>query len=187
MIRTYFCLMAIILLVALEAKVSLSGELLTTSSARKSLQPPVKRTDIRSTHRIKRKHSDDKTRKRNHYHHLSQSCIVASAATTLPAPAKLGGVLSRFDEKSNKQVLTFYGLMLAGAIARSVSATAVHPLNVIKIMLQTQGGKMPELKWSVLSRGAGSQFIMSVPHGAVNFVVTEVSARQSSICLLGLK
>jgi len=33
---------------------------------------------------------------------------------------------------------------------------------------------MPEFKWSVLSRGAGSQFIMSVPHGAISFVVTEV-------------
>jgi hypothetical protein len=51
----------------------------------------------------------------------------------------------------------------------------VHPLNVIKIMLQTKDGKMPEFKWSVLSRGAGSQFIMSIPHGALNFAVTEVS------------
>lgn len=41
-------------------------------------------------------------------------------------------------------------------------------------MLQTRHGKMPEFKWSVLSRGAGSQFIMSVPHGAISFVVTEV-------------
>ena len=32
--------------------------------------------------------------------------------------------------------------------------------------------QVPALKWSVLSRGAGSQFIMSIPHGAINFAVT---------------
>jgi len=78
------------------------------------------------------------------------------------------------DAKGNKR-LTYYGLMLAGAVARSVSAAAVHPLNVIKTMLQVHSGKMPEFKWSVLSRGAGSQLIMSVPHGAFSFAVTEVS------------
>ena len=30
------------------------------------------------------------------------------------------------------------------------------------------------MKWHILTRGAGSQFVMSVPHGALNFVVTEV-------------
>ena len=35
-------------------------------------------------------------------------------------------------------------------------------------------GKFPEMKWHILTRGAGSQFVMSVPHGALNFVVTEV-------------
>ena len=35
-------------------------------------------------------------------------------------------------------------------------------------------GKLPHFKWEILTRGAGSQFIMSVPHGALNFVVTEV-------------
>lgn len=76
--------------------------------------------------------------------------------------------------KKGEKELTYYGLMIAGAVARSVSATAVHPLNVIKTILQTKGGVMPELKWSVLSRGAGSQLIMSIPHGAVSFGVTEV-------------
>jgi alcohol dehydrogenase class IV len=87
----------------------------------------------------------------------------------------LSNALTTIDKKDNQRVLTFYGLMLAGAVARSVSATAVHPLNVMKTMLQTKHGKMPELKWSVLSRGAGSQFLLSVPHGALNFVVTEVN------------
>jgi hypothetical protein len=75
---------------------------------------------------------------------------------------------------TNSTVLSFYGLMVAGAVARSVSATAVHPLNVIKTMLQTRHGQWPAMRWSVLSRGAGSQLLMSIPHGAFSFVVTEV-------------
>ena len=39
-------------------------------------------------------------------------------------------------------MLTYYGLMLSGAVARSAAATAVHPLNVIKTMLQTKEGKL---------------------------------------------
>ena len=89
--------------------------------------------------------------------------------------AGTGSIFSKIDKNGNK-VLTYYGLMFAGAMARTCAATAVHPLNVCKTMLQTKGGVMPDLKWSVLSRGAGSQFIMSIPHGAINFVVTEVRA-----------
>ena len=63
-------------------------------------------------------------------------------------------IFSKFDHKNNR-VLTYYGMMLAGAIARSASATAVHPLNVIKTMLQTKDGKMPDFTWKSLSRGAG--------------------------------
>ena len=83
-------------------------------------------------------------------------------------------IFIKIDE-NNKRVLTFYGLMLAGAVARSAASTAVHPLNVVKTMLQTKEGRMPELSWNSLMRGAGSQFIMSIPHGAINFVVTEVT------------
>ena len=83
------------------------------------------------------------------------------------------GIFSKKNEAGD-YVLTYYGLMLAGAIARSVAATAVHPLNVIKTMLQRRNGQLPPLQWRTLSRGAGSQFIMSIPHGAFNFAVTEV-------------
>ena len=78
-------------------------------------------------------------------------------------------------DKAGKLALNYYGLMVAGAVARATSATAVHPLNVIKTMLQMKNGKMPPLTWNVLSRGAGSQFIMSVPHGAINFAITETT------------
>ena len=70
--------------------------------------------------------------------------------------------------------LNYYGLMLAGAIARATASTAVHPLNVMKTMLQL-GKNMPERRWSTLMRGAGSQFILSMPHGALNFAVTETT------------
>lgn len=82
-------------------------------------------------------------------------------------------IFNKVDHKG-KKVLTYYGLMFAGAMARTAAATAVHPLNVCKTMLQTKGGVLPALTWSALSRGAGSQFIMSIPHGAINFAVTEV-------------
>ena len=78
-------------------------------------------------------------------------------------------------DKTGKLVLNYYGLMVAGAVARATSATAVHPLNVIKTMLQMKNGKVPPLTWNVLSRGAGSQFIMSIPHGAINFAITETA------------
>ena len=52
--------------------------------------------------------------------------VVHSNATIA---AGTGNIFTKFDE-NNKKVLTYYGLMLAGAIARSASATAVHPLNV---------------------------------------------------------
>ena len=42
-------------------------------------------------------------------------------------------------------------------------------------MLQMKNGKVPPLTWNVLSRGAGSQFIMSIPHGAINFAITETA------------
>ena len=78
-------------------------------------------------------------------------------------------------DKTGKLVLNYYGLMVAGAVARATSATAVHPLNVIKTMLQMKDGKVPPFTWNVLSRGAGSQFIMSIPHGAINFAITETA------------
>jgi solute carrier family 25 S-adenosylmethionine transporter 26 len=87
---------------------------------------------------------------------------------------KKSNIFCRKD-KTGKLVLNYYGLMVAGAVARATSATAVHPLNVIKTMLQMKNGKVPPLTWNVLSRGAGSQFIMSIPHGAINFAITETA------------
>ncbi|CAM9638312.1 unnamed protein product, partial [Ascophyllum nodosum] len=71
--------------------------------------------------------------------------------------------------------LTFWGCMVAGAVSRSVAQTALHPANVIKTMLQAKGSvrAMLPLTWSTLSRGAGAQFLLSLPNGALHFAVLE--------------
>mmetsp|Transcript_7277 Transcript_7277/g.12089 ORF Transcript_7277/g.12089 Transcript_7277/m.12089 type:complete len:442 (+) Transcript_7277:132-1457(+) len=105
---------------------------------------------------------------------------VATDAAHIVASAGSSSSTSMFHtlDANGTRVLTYYGLMTAGAVARSAAATAVHPLNVIKTLLQTKGGKMPAFRWRVLSRGAGSQLIMSVPHGAISFAVTETTKMQ---------
>lgn len=52
----------------------------------------------------------------------------------------------------------------------------MHPANVVKTLLQTQGTKeLSNLTPRILMRGAGAQFVLSVPHGALAFAVLEVS------------
>ena len=56
--------------------------------------------------------------------------------------------------------------------------TTVTTITIITLTISiinthtTTTGTIPELTWNSLSRGAGSQFIMSIPHGALNFAVT---------------
>ena len=93
--------------------------------------------------------------------------------STTSKRSRLLNAFSKYNQREER-VLTYYGMMLAGAVARSASATAVHPLNVWKTMLQTKGGTPPlPITWEAYSRGAGSQFLMSIPHGALNYAVTE--------------
>ena len=104
-------------------------------------------------------------------------CVAAAASRN----AVQEGVFRKVGADGEKE-LTNYGMMLAGAIARSASATAVHPLNLMKVLLQTSGGK-EELRDMMLNnprdmmRGAGSQFICSVPHGAFSFAVIETTKK----------
>lgn len=61
----------------------------------------------------------------------------------------------------------------------------MHPANVVKTLLQTQGTKeLSNLTPRILMRGAGAQFVLSVPHGALAFAVLEVSPQHDSIVLL---
>eukprot|EP01084_Bolivina_argentea_P172104 298129_1 len=75
--------------------------------------------------------------------------------------------------------LTFYGSMLAGAVSRSVAQTAMHLANVIKTLLQMKGSfeAIQPLTQHVLARGAGAQFLLSLPSGAIHFIVLERAKR----------
>ncbi|CAM9349902.1 unnamed protein product [Chrysoparadoxa australica] len=71
--------------------------------------------------------------------------------------------------------LTFWGSMIAGAVSRSVAQTAMHPANVVKTLLQTKGSfeAIKPLTWAILTRGAGAQFLLSLPNGAFHYAVLE--------------
>lgn len=91
--------------------------------------------------------------------------------------------------------LKFWENMICGAISRSIAQTFMHPANTMKTVLQSRsGGDTTKLvqfglkpgdeltiralarpkNFKLLTRGAGAQFIMSVPHGAVNFAILEL-------------
>jgi len=67
-------------------------------------------------------------------------------------------------------------LLLLLLLLHSCAQTAMHPANVLKTIIQTEGKVASRhLKWSVITRGAGAQFLLSVPHGAMAFALVEVS------------
>lgn len=77
--------------------------------------------------------------------------------------------------------LLFWESMVCGAVSRSIAQTVMHPANTMKTILQsTRGADRPTLgqlmkpsQFRMLTRGAGANFVLSVPHGAVNFAVLE--------------
>ena len=85
--------------------------------------------------------------------------------------------------------LQFWEAMICGAVSRSAAQTIMHPANTMKTILQSSR-KVPGQKplnvlsftqWKyarTLTRGAGAQLILSIPHGAVNFAVLELVRRQ---------
>lgn len=88
--------------------------------------------------------------------------------------------------------LVFWENMICGAISRSVAQTTMHPANTMKTILQntrrgvpnspTIGELMLPRNFRRLTVGAGANFLLSVPHGALNFAVLElVRKRLSSI------
>ena len=85
--------------------------------------------------------------------------------------------------------LHFWENMVCGAASRSIAQTVMHPANTMKTILQSQRGVPASERMTIaalakpanvklLTRGAGAQFILSVPHGAVNFAVLEFVRRQ---------
>ena len=98
-----------------------------------------------------------------------------------------GGASARAPVTERK--LAFWEAMVCGAISRSTAQTIMHPANVMKTMLQSKRtipGQVPLTvasftQWKYaqkLSRGAGAQLLLSLPHGAVNFAVLEFVRRQ---------
>lgn len=80
------------------------------------------------------------------------------------------------------EVLNFYENMVCGAVSRSIAQTFTHPANTMKTMLQSNRMKDSSItlrslarpkNLKMLSRGAGAQVLLSIPHGAVNFAVLE--------------
>lgn len=85
--------------------------------------------------------------------------------------------------------LKFWEAMICGAVSRSTAQTIMHPANTMKTILQSSRavpGKAPLTvksftQWEhaqKLTRGAGAQLLLSLPHGAVNFAVLELVRRQ---------
>ena len=70
-----------------------------------------------------------------------KSTEVKTINNTTNAKSNASDIFTRLDA-NNRRVLTYYGLMLAGAVARSAASTAVHPLNVMKTTLQTKHGRL---------------------------------------------
>lgn len=91
-----------------------------------------------------------------------------------PSDTRGGGVLLH-------RPLVFWENMICGAVSRSIAQTVMHPANTMKTILQsTRGANRPTLsqlmrpdQFRMLTRGAGANFLLSVPHGAVNFAVLE--------------
>lgn len=74
--------------------------------------------------------------------------------------------------------LFFWESMICGAISRSVAQTIMHPANTMKTILQSQRGTnvadlLRPVAFRRLTYGAGANFLLSVPTGAVNFAVLE--------------
>lgn len=90
-----------------------------------------------------------------------------------------------FKKAAPGRPLVFWENMICGAVSRSVAQTIMHPANTLKTLLQQSNAppmssylKQPVQQLPVLFRGAGANFILSVPHGAINFAVLELVRKQ---------
>ena len=105
------------------------------------------------------------------------------------ADVRGGGSSSVAIAATTGRRLQFWEAMICGAVSRSAAQTIMHPANTMKTILQSSR-KVPGQKplnvlsftqWKyarTLTRGAGAQLILSIPHGAVNFAVLELVRRQ---------
>jgi len=104
------------------------------------------------------------------------------------ADSARGGGAAAAAALAAPRALVFWENMVAGAASRSVAQTVMHPANTMKTILQssrkpeTIAQLMSPQNFIRLTRGAGANFILSLPTGAVNFAVLEfIRSRLSMI------
>jgi len=151
-----------------------------------------------STPRLRRSHSyDSSTNPADASFELKPTTVATQKHTISKLNGGGGGVQGRN--------LVFWENMVCGAISRSVAQVVVHPMNTMKTILQANrrsnspaaaaNGVLTSVvgetvtfrtlahpsNWKLLTRGAGAQFLLSVPHGALNFAVLEFVRRRMNI------
>jgi hypothetical protein len=102
-----------------------------------------------------------------------------SPSHTFPPSDHRGGAAAAVASRP----LLFWETMICGATSRSIAQTIMHPANTMKTILQNarRGPAAPTIvqlarpeNFRRLTRGAGANFLLSLPHGAVNFAVLEL-------------
>jgi hypothetical protein len=121
---------------------------------------------------------------------ITSTTAASSATTNSTTKTRGGGKAKAIPEPV---YLNFWENMVCGAVSRAIAQTATHPANTMKTLLQSNRdsatrmtlkeiAKVQNLK--MLTRGAGAQTILSIPHGAVNFAVLEfVRFRMNSLAM----
>lgn len=75
--------------------------------------------------------------------------------------------------------LSFGEKMLAGAIARGVAQTFLHPVDVLRTRMQAKGVQ-GKFNFGVLIKGVIPQITLSIPAGAIQFVAFEAAKEKLS-------
>jgi len=111
---------------------------------------------------------------------VGRHCVERTTMVSASSKDQRGGAAAVMEAV---RPLAFWESMICGAISRSVAQTTMHPANTMKTLLQNSAGisgldllapkNLPRL-WV----GAGANFLLSVPHGAVNFAVLELVRKQ---------
>ncbi|KAJ8599073.1 hypothetical protein CTAYLR_007603 [Chrysophaeum taylorii] len=119
--------------------------------------------------------------------------VAVGVAAMAPQPLTPRVVSAANKNNESAEALTLEQHAVAGAVARCVAQSAVHPLNVAKTTLQThEGGEALRRSFKVqgtvptLSRGVGAQALLSIPNGAINFMAMESARRATDATLDGL-
>jgi Mitochondrial carrier protein len=119
----------------------------------------------------------------------SANYIPVKTLQQLESSETRGGAAGK-GSSMNTRHLVFWENMICGAISRSIAQTVMHPANTMKTILQNSRSGVPNTptirelllpqNFHRLTVGAGANFILSVPHGAVNFAVLEYVRKQLS-------